>query len=258
VQPTLPEPPWLAWLSGTNKVLVQTGNTIAILLAGVFLGQKTYLAGVLCVFISLVCFLLDFLREGRNRKLIQQKEQQNEHQLESMLITLTDVGQSISSALMIADKRLRDRAVGLVRGAMLEMVHQRIGPPKGVRVNLFTVVDIDQPRMEALSVAHAGRVDHKSTRVFTMADESMKIAVENNQGRFVRNVAEINEQVPYGTFAVMPVSTENKLFGIITVDAPKPGDITQFEASVVLNLFAALFTLTFVRDQEALSLAIHG
>ena len=46
----------------------------------------------------------------------------------------------------------------------------------------------------------------------------------------------------------MPVSSEKYLYGILTVDSPVAGDINEFEAKRLLNLYASQFALTFMSD----------
>lgn len=77
--------------------------------------------------------------------------------------------------------------------------------------------------------------------------------------RYEANTSKLEEakhRVPpfdYETFATYPVSTDTKLFGILTIDAPKTGDINRRDRAL-LSFYAGLMTITFVVEKNAPSI----
>ena len=86
------------------------------------------------------------------------------------------------------------------------------------KINFFEVAGDSAPTLRASTYAHEGRSNHRSTRIFDLHDESLKLALCHNQGRFIvdAKAAGLDSELPYQTFATMPVSSENYLYGMMT------------------------------------------
>lgn len=92
-----------------------------------------------------------------------------------------------------------------------------------------------------------------SDRKFRPGDPTYENAINKLQ-RYVPDIAELGaEEKPkraYRTFATYPVSSDDALYGILTIDAPEPGDITELDVQL-LGFFAAILSVTLVVDKDA-------
>jgi GAF domain-containing protein len=135
-----------------------------------------------------------------------------------------------------------------------------------IRANVFALVQDDDPeRMEWM--AHAGRGD--TPRPFiegtTRGDAALKFIQEDNPAFY----PDLDREHPVGwegsgsgyrTFISVPVFTENNRYGIVTVDAPKPGALSlgdRYFVEVVAELMAVAFEVATAVDVDD-SLPIVG
>ncbi|MDP9852416.1 hypothetical protein [Corynebacterium lowii] len=258
-EPVLPEPTWARNIASINPVVLNAAIAISSILASSFF-NKNWIAFALALAIIIACFILDNLRDRRNFSLEEEWDKTQRDAIESIIKTLTDGTQGIGDALHISDKKERDKQIAAARKAIMSVVRERIGPNEGVRANLFEVHSDDPIELKASPFVHGGRQNHHSSRRFTLEDESLRIAVESNQGRYEPDTTDFSDTngkpLEYGCFAVMPVSTGDKLFRLLTVDSEYPWDIDNFHGKILLNHFASLLCLTYIKDENAKSIPI--
>lgn len=144
------------------------------------------------------------------------------------------------------------------RNVILEMVRFNLGPSEGVRTCLFTPADNEY---ELQCSAQTGRGDAPSRRRFKPGDPTFDAAI-NRDGRWVYDVnaedsglvaGEKQSLGAYGNFATWPVSLDYELYGILTIDAKKPGDISGRDFDL-LRAFASVLTLTLAVEPDARSI----
>lgn len=259
-EPILAEPTWARNIASINPTILNAAIVILSVLASITVGADNWIATAAVIVFIILCFGLDALRDRRDVSLEKERDEIQRDAIHSIMHALTDGTQGISDALHIPAKPQRDKQVAAARRAIMSTVRAQIGPADGVRANLFEVCNTSPIELEASTFVHDGRQNHHSTRTFTMEDESLRVAVENNQGRYVPDTSQMTDEkgnpLEYGCFAVMPVSTGDKLFGLLTVDSTNPEDIDRFHGRVLLNHFASLLCLTYVKDESAQSVPV--
>lgn len=254
--PVLPEPKWARRISTIPPLIFQAMVVFGSASAGYF-GVEHLPITVLCGTLALFGLILGKLRDGRKKVLEQERHHAQMNALDSIVRELTQATQDVGDTFNVEDQKLRDMRLNNARRNILSMVKDRLGPGTGVRVNLFLVTNIEPVELRASSWGHGGRQNQRSTRVFTIHDESLRLAMSLNEGRYEPDTSEISDETfNYQCFATMPVSNADKLYGLLTVDAPEADDIDHFEATVLLNQFASLLALTFAKDPQALSVPI--
>ena len=118
----------------------------------------------------------------------------------------------------------------------------------GVRMNLFRL-NGDRTQMTPEDFGSTGR-SGVSTWVFGLDDETMTATLQG-ESRFVHNTyAELGQaeasQLEYETFATTPVGAPNgTIWGVLTVDAPKTGDLDRHRDMPLMNVFAGLIAVTY-------------
>jgi len=136
--------------------------------------------------------------------------------------------------------------------AILKTVRNRLGPEQGVRSCMF-VVDPEKPD-QLKAWINDGRLEPPSTRTFGRDDKTFQLAIAKLD-RFVEDIETLEEEnfprpLRYRTFATWPISTDEKLYGILTIDAPEPGNIGERDRAL-LSYFAAILTVTFAVQKDA-------
>lgn len=143
---------------------------------------------------------------------------------------------------------------------ILTIVCKEIGPPGGVRAYIFTVIK----DRETLSCAKAvGRDDGGSSRTFSPDWVTYEKALRRQQ-HFVDEIKEDEEsrkhlhsnpliKPAYETFCTWLVGIEGKLLGILTIDAPNPGDLTVDDLEK-RHVFAATFAAILAADSNCHSI----
>ncbi|MEZ2121853.1 GAF domain-containing protein [Corynebacterium sp. CCM 9203] len=138
-----------------------------------------------------------------------------------------------------------------VRKIILNMIRQDLGPTDGVRACLFTV----NPDRSSLSAwQEDGRTRGKlSDRVFRRGDKTFEDSLKGIN-RFERDTLNTRVHEEYGsgyqTFATWPLLIRGTLYGILTIDAPAAGDITDHDVDM-FRTFAAVMSLTFAVEKSA-------
>ncbi|GAA4789478.1 hypothetical protein CCANI_00500 [Corynebacterium canis] len=254
--PVLPEPKWARRISTIHPIVFQSMVVFGSAAAAVA-GTERLPIAILCGAVAFFGLVLGRLRDSRKKVLEQERRASQKAAVESVLQELTQATQDVGDTLNVEDRKLREIRLNNARRNILSMVKDRLGPGSGVRVNLFLVTNTDPVELRAASWGHDGRQNQRSNRVFTAADESLRLAMHLNEGRYESDTNEIKgEDFAYECFATMPVSSADKLYGLLTVDAPEADDIDRFEATVLLNQFASLLALTFITDAHCLSVPV--
>lgn len=254
--PVLPEPKWAKRISTIPPIIFQSFVVSGAAAAGYF-GVDHLPIAVLCGAVALFGLILGKLRDGRRKVLEKERHTAQMVALESIVRELTRATQDLGDTFNVQDHAFHEMRLNNTRRTILSLVKDRLGPGSGVRVNLFLVTNIDPIELRAATWGHDGRKSQRSNRIFTANDESLRLALHLNEGRYEPDTSEIpDEKFNYECFATMPVSNADKLFGLLTVDAPEADDIDRFEATILLNQFASLLALTFINDPQALSVPI--
>lgn len=247
----LPETRWAARLTSVNPHVTNTVVVIGSLVGGALLSSQEWGWASLIAVVILVGIALDHFRDSREETIVKEREAIQQQAIKDLVHTIVDTSQGTCDALTLEEKRSRDNNLAAARRAILSTVRRTIGPDTGVRVNFFEVKKVNPPSLEASTYGHEGRQNHRSATIFTLADESFRLALHYNQGRFVEDAyaEKITPAPSYQTFATMPVSSDNVFYGLLTVDSPHTGDITEFEAKELLNLWASQLALTFANSK---------
>lgn len=161
---------------------------------------------------------------------------------------------NLASALHASNKQEREVEFLGVRRSTLEIVRHLLGPQTGIKANLFTVESDNPPRLTAAKWGSAGgKNGETSSREFSPGDITYDNAF-NQLARFVENVDMLpDKEKPlrdYKTFATHPVASEDYLYGILTIDASCPGDITELDVEL-LAFFAGIISATFNADRNS-------
>lgn len=131
---------------------------------------------------------------------------------------------------------------------LVEAGAQLIGPDRA-RVSYYEL-DAGPPRALRPSPFSAGRAP-APTKVFvsgTREGEDVLSLIDHGEHRFVADVAATpppgwtGTEHGYRTFISVPVGTEATKYGMLTVDAPEPGDLAITDLHVVWFLAALLTT----------------
>lgn len=118
------------------------------------------------------------------------------------------------------------------RSMIISHVRHLIGPELGTNVNLF-VVHEDGERLIPSDKPCPAMPDGLSHRVFTKEDETFEKAMAG-ESRFVESA---DENLEYETFITAPIAMGSCLYGLLTVDSPKTGDLTEIDTNLMI-LFA--------------------
>ncbi|MBV7295421.1 hypothetical protein KRX51_05745 [Corynebacterium sp. TAE3-ERU12] len=249
-EPILREPTWARYIASVHPNVLNFIIVVLSCFAGAQISNgRIWIVALIFILIA-ICFGLNMLSERRDRDVEEERSEIQEEAVRSIIFALTDTTQAISHALHTNKKVERDTEIAAARRAILASVRERIGPPEGVRANLFEVSNTSPVELSASKYGHDGRLNHHSKRIFTVNDRTLRVAIENNQGRYIKDTSELEETsekaLDYDCFAVMPVSTGDELFGLLTVDSKNAGDIDEFHGTALLNQFASLLSLTYV------------
>lgn len=247
----LTETRWAARLTSVNPHVTNLFIVLGSLGGGALLSSREWLWASLTALVILIGIALDYFRDNREETIVREREAIQQQAIKDLVHTIVDTSQGTCDALTLEEKKSRDNNLAAARRAILSTVRRTIGPDTGVRVNFFEVKKVDPPSLQASTYGHEGRQNHRSTTTFTLEDESFRLALQYNQGRFVEDAYEekITKPPSYQTFATMPVSSDNVFYGLLTVDSPDAGDISEFEAKELLNLWASQLALTFANSK---------
>ncbi|WP_257160452.1 GAF domain-containing protein [Corynebacterium cystitidis] len=266
------------WAEKLSKA-PEWATTILFMLAGAFLSPIftaqnfwTWILLALAVVLTSVAGFLTAVRNEREndlsesytKRLKSEKQALNDEQEEklrrldaSYMALLEEMALStfmVAGALKDMRKEALAHSMEIVQKAVLQTVRNRLGPETGVRSCLFVVDPENTTQLKAWRLGEDGRLEPPSTRVFKAGDKTFDLAIAKLE-RFVEDVNELKDaaglQRPlrYETFAAYPVSTDEKLYGILTIDAPQPGDIGGRDRAL-LGFFAAILTITFSAQKD--------
>lgn len=187
-------------------------------------------------------------RSTSRKQLLEELEKQElENRLYLMEELITAVANTATPVPNNGTQRERDRNLSAARGALLTQAKTLIGKNKGgVRANLFEIVDVDEIRLEADTFGSTHQT--RSTRKFTQESESIQFALAGGS-RLVEDTADLKESCTYGTFATVPVLIEDHLYGLLTVDSPSPGDLSQWDVRL-LEFFGFMFAILYAQERS--------
>jgi hypothetical protein len=161
-------------------------------------------------------------------------------------VLLLQVGKVVNTD----DPQDRRNLAASARASILALASaDAIGTQGGrVRMNLFRMAP-DMQQMTPEDFGSTGR-SGESSRVFGPDTETL-VATLRGQSRFIHNTyKELGkkeaQQLSYETFATTPVGSANgTIWGVLTVDAPKTGDLDPHRDMALLNVFAGLIAVTY-------------
>ncbi|WJY96185.1 hypothetical protein CFELI_13030 [Corynebacterium felinum] len=171
-------------------------------------------------------------------------------ELNISLVQVLDVGNRADK------KRNHDAFVG-ARKAIVVLVRNQLGSTNGVRVNHF---EVDQTQTKLIPVSNRSSVggERISTRIFTENDETFNLACKG-QSRLETDTSNLDEdELPYETFVTAPIIAGNRLYGLLTVDSEKKGDLGEFDKSLLIH-FASQMAVTYTYESsQAFYIELNG
>lgn len=211
---------------------------------------------VAAVLAFLVATAITIARDSRRRAIdtkkdtfIQRAEQEHVEALQHLLGNrLHNLAHVVAEVLATPDPQVRRPAAQSARKTIIcaaaEMVGQRTN---GTRANLFRLDTNPPPTMTLEPQCFFGRGD-RSSRVFKPGDETYDSTMAN-KSRFVESVStELAEAegLQYETFLTHPVSVgPERVHGVITVDSPKVGDLSQEVDVPMMAVLSTLIAMTY-------------
>jgi hypothetical protein len=138
------------------------------------------------------------------------------------------------------------QAVALLRG-LVEVERSR--------ANVY-VLDLDQPELQMVSIAHSGRGERP--KPFVAGTDRGDSALEFMQGQATAYFADLDEESPVGfvveehdyrTFVSVPIWTDAGAYGMVTLDAPKASTLTPGDVALV-EAVAEMMTIPFEIAQD--------
>lgn len=246
---------WLAQLPAWVPAMALVVGPLVASGAWSFDGWKSRLASI--VIGGLIIIMggwISHLREqeakgnetSRQDLLDEMEEQELNNLLYLMDELITAVANTATPVPNNTGQRARDRSLSAARSSLLSQVKTLIGPSKmGVRANLFEIVEADKLTLRADTVGSSSQT--RSTRTFTLENESVKCALAG-KSRIVRDTAALEDECPYGTFATVPVLIDDQLFGLLTVDSPCSGDISDWDVKL-MEFFGFMFAILYALEK---------
>lgn len=242
---------------------IQTGTPVALgllpLLHGKKLGSVEFSGFVELAFYSFLVLLLVYgtalavgakWRKDQEISVDEAIRRNNSDQEHQVLRLLNEINMTIAHVLKSSDNlATKTQRAGLLgpRATLLMSARNMIGPDDGVRANLFEVDGESNCIVPAKSGSTSG-VHEQSRREFGPGDETYRQALAGRT-RFEKDTAQLEEDVPYGTFLVAPIITGQRLFGLITVDSPDSGDLTEYDEKLLIQ-YASQLAVTFALDRD--------
>lgn len=195
---------------------------------------------VVMVVALLAALLLSLAREDRREKLTQLAEDQHQAtRADSQEMLDRQITPLLWNALdLICETSLPNkRTLAMqVQTAVVTAAAMIVGSG-AVRANLFEKTTDSQGECMKVKLFH-GR-GTRSRRVFRPADPTMA-AAEVGDYRFVSQVNDAS--LVYDTYLTVPITTQTKLYGVLTLDALNEGELSEDDVKLVtvLALIAAL------------------
>ena len=152
--------------------------------------------------------------------------------------------QSLAHLCTVSSRPERRTRAAQIRVAVAAAAASLVGTSaEGTRANLFRLRETPEGRvMELDTNCWAGRGD-KSRRRFTDEHETMKKTLAN-ETRFVAKVAD--ESLNYETYFTHPIAgSDEKIFGVLTVDSLRSGELDEETDLPAMRLLAALAACTY-------------
>lgn len=214
---------------------------------------------ILALVLTATAAFLDSVRNDREKRIRRKTDadlkRQEREITESYLYVIEEMAMSafmVAGGLRDMTKQTLVHQMEQAQHAILKTVRNRLGPEQGVRSCMF-VVDPDNPT-QLKAFINDGRLEPPSTRTFGKDDKTFQLAIAKLD-RFEEDIEALEEEnyprpLRYRTFATWPISTDENLYGILTIDAPQPGDIGERDRAL-LSYFAAILTITFVVQKDA-------
>ncbi|AKJ72303.1 hypothetical protein BH787_gp45 [Gordonia phage GMA4] len=157
----------------------------------------------------------------------------------------------VLKAVATDDAETRKVLAANARTALLSLACADVLGTEGarVRVNLF---ELQEDGVFRCVMPPAGR-GGCSTREFT-PDTETYMATMAGDARFIGNVAEEipeeAESLAYETFATVPVgSSDMKIWGVLTADAPKTGELREDFDIPLMQVYAGLIGIAFACER---------
>lgn len=259
----LEEADWARRLASTPKWVTSSLLMVASGFIGTFISNPSwgYAVGMATCFLLAVPLIV--IRNKREESLqnafvrqLEDSYRNTESAYRSIIDEMTLTSFMVSHGMTDLNKRPLASQMDIVRTSVLLTVRNRLGPDDGVRACMF-VVDPEHPdSLIAGKWGTNGRTDPPSTRRFRGGDKTFDLAIAKLP-RFEKDVKKTEENASepyrYQTFATYPISTDEKLYGILTIDAPSTGDIGERDLAL-LSFFASILTITFAIQKDSLAI----
>lgn len=225
-------------------------------------GKCSGVASVAWLIVAVVLLALaaagEALRDSYRGRLRQRQEDGAAGQIVALRDALSPIAEAIADMHTLTEPARRERVNGIAQRSAdaLALVMHNIS---GFR----SVVYRQDDAMNSLEVlARAGRSE-REPQGFTRGDERGNAAfatIERREPCFVRDVDNDDEvaglegaysgtRTGYRTFIAAPIADRQRTYGMVTVDAPNPGDLLRSEQHLVM-LVADMLAIAFA--------SVHG
>lgn len=248
-------PAWMArcpeWVVGG----LASGSGITGAATGISEGtaRAIWLGGT--ILIALLAIAIAAAREAANRRrseklstLTQDVAQYYNNLLENQL---TNLIQLVAEAIAEQEPGQRASLISGARAALIQATPNLVGRNSAAnttRANLF-VTSPDGTEMRRAPGGFAGR-GRRSIRVFSAGDRTFEL-IRVEQSRFVQSCKdelrpETAAGLEYETFLAFPVSIgRERIYGVLTVDSPRAGDLDDTEDRPLMAILAGLLAITY-------------
>ncbi|WP_082947650.1 GAF domain-containing protein [Mycobacterium sp. E2479] len=195
----------------------------------------------------------EIFRDSYRSRLRQEQEEGAAGQIVALRDALSPIAEAIADMHTLTESARRERVNGIAQRSADALALVMHGIP-GFRSVVYRQ---DDPMNSLEVLARAGRSEREPQR-FTRGDERGNAAfatVERREPCFVRDVNNDDEvagldgaysgtRTGYRTFIAAPIADRQRTYGMVTVDAPNPGDLLRSDQHLVM-LVADLLAIAF-------------
>lgn len=193
---------------------------------------------------AVIALLLSLAREHRREKMegaINQRRIQAAEENQSLIDgQLSPVLQLVAELVATSDPDRRRTTAGEVRSALVVAASVIVGSAN-VRANLFEM----EPEGDGFCMRP--RLFHgrgqKSQRIFRSGDPTMDKTIAGEY-RFVSQVRP-DQGLAYETYLTHPITDGSTVYGVLTVDAPRTGDLSEERDINIVRVLATIAATSY-------------
>ncbi|MGW0021627.1 GAF domain-containing protein [Rhodococcus sp. NPDC003382] len=192
--------------------------------------------------IGAVLLVLNFIVQVARKKYDEKVEATMARYIDAHLSPLLQkVAETVAETSLPKRREHKSSVLQSVVNAASGMIGQGSAP---VRASVFEYSDTAATKMVAHPTAFVGRRD-KSGRVYDKETATLRAALQGDP-RFVEDVD--NEKLTYSTYMTHPIIAGGNLYGVLSIDSPKVGDITE-DDEYLLQLLSVVAAIPYALEQ---------